>query len=180
MKNKFLFNIARKDNLQIVIDSDSVNISYNSPQTTLELYNDDVAFGAIETFRVMLEKAIEGELNLSSVFRALGVGYHWNVLTHQEPDDGPFNQNPLEKFWLWSTPRSNGIQTWMYCIKNNIIIECSPNYSWHFIEPKDDNEYYSFEDFINSFAIVKKINIDVNQAKLWLSICHEILNSMKK
>lgn len=66
----------------------------------------------------------------------------------------------------------------MYNINDNICFECSPNYSWHFTEPKVTDEYHSFESFMENFGIVKRFNIDLDKAKVWLNKYEEILESL--
>ncbi|WP_433944568.1 hypothetical protein [Paenibacillus sp. SN-8-1] len=185
MENVFVFSVSSEEDIKITLKQtesplDLVKINYQSPKSTFVLHEDEIAFGAIETFGVMLNKAIQGELQLAPEYQLLGAGYHWNILTHQIPDCGPFDENPLEKFWLWSTPSSNGIQTWMYNINGNICIELSPNYSWHFTEPKVNDEYHSFESFIKNFSIVKRFSINVVKARLWHNKYEEILESISK
>lgn len=132
------------------------------------------------TFRVSSEEDIKIILERTgSPLDLVKINYESPTLTLVLHEDcWSSDENPLEKFWLWSTPSSNGIQTWMYNINDNICFECSPNYSWHFTEPKVTDEYHSFESFIENFGIVKRFNIDVDKAKLWLYKYEEILESL--
>lgn len=70
MEKVFTFHVSSEEDIKIILERtgsplDLVKVNYESPALTLVLHEDEIAFGAIETFGVMLNKAIQGNFNLT-------------------------------------------------------------------------------------------------------------------
>lgn len=124
----------------------------------------------------MLKKAMNGELQLNSSIKKYRIGYNWNIRTNELSDEALENEEDyFEKYWLWST---RCIQTWLYNVGDDIIIEISPSYKWHFIEPNESKLYIPFDEFIKNYKEIAVLKIEKNIAKEWIEECQKVLDSL--
>lgn len=183
--NKIItFEITNSQGLDFRIESSDdglhpysdLEIEYYEGSKRFLLYNDFLLEGVV-TFKNILSKALDGELQLHHLLINKSVGFAWNEWLHNLEEIYPKNtEDIVEKYWLWSTSSLIGNQTWMYNFSNKIVMEISRSYSGHFGEPNDDE--ISFEDFIKSYKPIVVIDLDRTVLEDWLTKCIDIINNI--
>ncbi len=136
---------------------------------------DDYMYEGLLVLYNMLLNIKRGRLELDSKLVDKGLGYWWNK------DENEGNNIRLFDFygeyWLWSTEY---VQTWLYRIKNQICIEISPSYPWHFSEPSELDEYFSFEKFLDNYTIIEKLFYDIDEIEKMISKLSKLMDNIMK
>lgn len=71
--------------------------------------------------------------------------------------------------------------TWLYNdYDENIILEITPNYPWHFSEPKEGEDFIPYEEWIKSYKPVLIRAIPVEVARQWLEQANMILKKIEE
>ena len=73
-----------------------------------------------------------------------------------------FNLSPSP---MWSTP--HGISSWLYWSGTEIIFEVTKSYPWVFRDPKKNEKYYSYEEFLKNYKPIFKETISQQTAQEW-------------
>lgn len=105
------------------------------------------------------------------------VGEKWNLFTNELCTNASNNipiKDPFSQYWLFST--SNDLQTWIYTINKRIIIEISPSYPWHYLDPKDDEPFETFEQFMKNYKPIAIHEISKETAQEWLKQAQDYLD----
>lgn len=155
-----------------------ISIKYQKKDIEIDIYYNDFVCEAMETLLNLLDKAIEGKLEIEKEFVEKGIGFYYNIYTNKLRTSGNLDvEDPAGKFSMWSTPTHIGFGTYMYNKKNEIYIEISPYYKWHTGCPEDETEsYVTFEQFLSGYKAVDIMKIDKDTAVLWKNECQEILD----
>lgn len=132
----------------------------------------DTSLEGINILIYMLRKAKLGQLHLSNDLRLGEVGYWWNIYT----DEDDLGCNIVEDYWLWST---RYVQTWFYTVNDEVIIEISPSYPWHFLEPESNESYHTFKAFITTYRNIETIRIKISEIDQVINVLGDLLDRMK-
>ena len=131
----------------------------------------------IEILNTLLKQAISNELQLDASITN-DIGYMWNedlIKTSQLADQG---KHELIEDWvgqgylLWS-PR--GFSTWLYNKNNKIIFEITPTYLWHHRDPKEGEDFITYEEFIKNYKPYFILELNKDTAQQWLNKTEELL-----
>lgn len=141
-----------------------------------DLFVNDFINEAVKQLYNLLTRAMNNELQLNKEFVDKGVGYYHNIYLHELfTTDNKDIDDPAEKIIVWSTPTEVGIETYIYNIDGEIYLEISPFYKWDSDYPDDENEYQTFEEYINQHQMIDLIHIRREVAVQWQKILHELI-----
>ncbi|GIO84679.1 hypothetical protein J25TS5_16110 [Paenibacillus faecis] len=141
-----------------------------------DLFVNDFINEAVKQLYNLLTRAMNNELQLNKEFVDKGVGYYHNIYLHELfTTDNKDIDDPAEKIIVWSTPTEVGIETYIYNIDGEIYLEISPFYKWDSDYPDDENEYQTFEEYINQHQTIDLIHIRRNVAVQWQKILRELI-----
>ncbi len=122
----------------------------------------------------MLKKGLNTEIPLPSNIQIGDLGLYYNEYLSEE--DIPGTENFYGNFLLWS---GINIQTWLYNVNDQIYIEISPSYKWHFNEPEKDEKFVSYKDFKKKYKPVAVLEISKEKAESWLEQCKNLCLQLK-
>ena len=136
----------------------------------------------------LLMDAINGKLQLP-ISTAKDLGYLWNEKCNGFSNE-LFETRLIEgvprwigiDYILFSTPGNSSpiLTTWLYNNKNNeIILEITPDYLWHFSDPKPEEKYVTYEDFIRTYRPILIRTIPLDVAKRWVAQAQHLLEFVK-
>jgi hypothetical protein len=120
-----------------------------------EVLSSDNSKESLQIFVNMLERASKNEINLDTFFHSCGVGFQHNLLSFNDDIEND-NYDKQFDYWLWST---RTMQTWMYNLDDQIVLEISTSYPWLFLEPNSSESWYDFNYFIDYHFSFKRITI---------------------
>ncbi|MCA1294988.1 hypothetical protein LBW89_18405 [Paenibacillus sp. alder61] len=141
-----------------------------------DLFVNDFINEAVKQLYNLLTRAMNNELQLNKEFVDKGVGYYHNIYLHELfTTDNRDIYDPAEKIIVWSTPTEVGIETYIYNIDGEIYLEISPFYKWDSDYPDDEDEYQTFEEYINQHQMIDLIHIRRDVAVQWQKILHELI-----
>lgn len=164
---------------------DEVEIEFHEDKKVYKLYLDCIQ-EALMSLKNLLHKAIGGELHLhTSITKNLG--YLWN---EECQGDNPnlFCETSLGwprwvglDYHLWSTPGNFDpiLTTWIYNKEDKIVLEITPSYPWHFRDPKEGENFITYDVFMNDYKPLLVREIDKGVARDWLSKCLELLQMIE-
>ena len=75
---------------------------------------------------------------------------------------------------------SKQYNTWLYNKNNEIILEITPTYPWHFDKPAKNESFVPYEEFIKNYKALVIAKIDKKQAQEWLDIAYELMQTIRK
>jgi len=112
-----------------------------------------------------------------------GICYYYNIhekeLFDIEENLSNFLSNlDISEYWLYST--SGEVQTFIYTIDNQIYIEISPSYKWLHREPEEGEKFISFDEFIDSYQIIVRFELNENIIEEWIKTCNNIISILEK
>jgi len=163
---------------------DYLTIAYHKGTKKYILYTNDWVVEALGMLKALLTKAIDNRLILHDSI-VNDIGYLWNEYL-QDKIEHDFVQEPLEqstcwvgtKYLLLSTPRS--LSTWLYNEGNDIYLEITPIYFWHFSDRKENEKFISYDEFIKHYKPLVTIKIKKNVAQKWLKIVSKLAEIAQK
>ncbi|MBC1805819.1 hypothetical protein HCJ40_02135 [Listeria sp. FSL L7-0993] len=184
MINKLVFPINNYDRIELQIPSketdiyryDEIKIVLNCHLGSYTLYSDDFIIEAIRTLQNLLEKALNNELEVPDSLSELEIGKlsndnYQDILIYEGKHWGG------EKYNVWNT---NGFETWLYNKMEEIYIQVTPLYKWHFNEPENMNNFSSYSQFVRDYEIIYKAEIETDIAIQWLNKCKEIIRIISR
>ncbi|QVK19265.1 hypothetical protein KHQ81_06075 [Mycoplasmatota bacterium] len=160
---------------------EEVRIFFRNMEREYILYANDFLCEAIETFQRLLSKAINRKLELDSSIIEKGIGFISNENFQNKPGLKMVKEKEGyywigDKYLIWD---SMNYQTWIYNLNNDIVIEITPTYQWHFEDFIDGkNEYISYEEFKENYKTCVVRKISKNMVKNWLDKCNNILDKL--
>lgn len=186
MNNTIIFQISENENIEVqrlsnnieINRYEEVNIAYRGKNQEYILYSNDFISEALSVLQRLLKKAINGELELHSSIVDKGIGFLSNENFQNSTDlvmlKGKEGEHWVgDKYLLWDSMR---YQTWIYNINNEIVIEITPTYRWHFDEPNEENdEYITYEEFCKNYKTCFTKTISKSIAECWINQCQNIL-----
>ncbi len=70
--------------------------------------------------------------------------------------------------------------TWIYNKNNEIFLEITPIYKWHYKDPeKEDKDYLTYEDFKKIYKPTLITKIEKETAKQWINEIDELIEIIK-
>lgn len=181
MKDSITFKIDEDFCIQVQLPSPLGDIyRYEYAEILLEhkngklfVYSDDFVFYGLDSFYYNLMSVINNEYNLHDSIKE-DIGYMWNEYLNSSKTNRSkkFFMKKVENYetWvgagciLWS---SKGCETWLYNKDNKIFMHITPVYKWHFDEPKEGEEFVTYEKFMKSYKPYFIIEIKKTVAKRW-------------
>ena len=128
-----------------------------------------------------LESALNNKIQPHSSIKK-NLGYLWNQDMHGDASELIFEQKEKQNFWvglrrlLWSSSNKLNpkLSTWLYNDQDgNIILELTPSYRWHFAQPKEGEEFITYEQFMATYQSYLTRIISKEVAERWIAICEE-------
>ena len=156
---------------------DYITVSYRKGTRKYILYTDDWVVEALDSFKLILTKAIKNQLILHSSITA-DIGFFWNEYLHDKKSHN-FVRKPLENstYWLgldYLLCESKKWDTWMYNNNTDIYLEITPTYPWHFNESKKNDKFVPYDEFVRKYKPLMIIKIKKNVAQKWLKIVSKL------
>lgn len=169
LKDKFTYYYEPTEKLHMF---DEVTIIFKEEDKIVVLYKDNLNVTLFD-LKNSLENTLNSKNRLSESINVGELGKYYNINTA--------NQNSIKFnfsiFWVWST---RGIQTWLYNKNNKIYLEISPSYPWLYSEPKENDKYITFDDFMKNYKPIAVEEINKSTAQQWINQCNEVINKMIK
>ena len=188
MNNSILvLPISNVNQLKIILPTqhvnffDTITIFLISNSEEITLYHGCASL-ALHDFFDRLQQILDNKLILHSSIKT-DIGFLWNECLQNKLND-TFVFKFVEKisFWvgedylLWSMPHH--IETWFYEKDGKYYLEVTPLYPWHFVDPKVEHEFYSYETFIKKYQPIAVIEIQKKQLQIWFSHIQKMLEIM--
>ena len=136
-----------------------------------------------------LTSAIDNKLQLHNSIK-YDLGYLWNEdcsgkskFNFALEKVGNINQWVGERYMLWSSPGKFNprLATWLYNDeKGQIVLEVTPSYQWHFQDPKPDEKYYIYEEFIKNYQPILFRIISKETAQNWVTQAQNLLQEIEE
>lgn len=180
------FFINKKQHIDIVASEDKFNYYYEPiPQLTKfdevsVIFKDEkqeVVIGfemidiVLEDFRDACLRILNGEARLPDFLSVGTVGYQYNITTKSEGFSDLYS--PV---FAWS---GKLMPTFLYEKNGKIYFEISPLYPWLFENPKGDESFVSFEEFMKSYKSTIVEISDRSIIRKWLLQCENIFNTIE-
>jgi NAD+--asparagine ADP-ribosyltransferase len=187
MNDTIIFQITEDEHIEVQRISysnekihryEEVNIAYRGKNQEYLLYSNDFISEALSVLQKLLKKAIDKELELHGSIVSKGIGFLSNE-NFQNSTDLVMIKGKEGEYWvgdkylLWE---SMEYQTWIYNIDNEIVIEITPTYRWHFDEPDESDEYITYQEFQKNYTTCFTKTISKSVAENWLNQCQNILS----
>lgn len=157
---------------------DEMAIAYYKGRKKHILLKKDFVIWGVRHFREMLQIVLNGGRILHDSITS-DIGYLWNEYL-QEKNSHNFVMVPLENSTCWvgtnyllfSTPRS--LSTWIYSKSDDIYLEITPGYFWQFDEPKKNEKFVPYDEFIKKYKPLTTIKIEKKVAQKWLKVLSKL------
>lgn len=128
----------------------------------------DILQEAILPFNFLLKKAIANELSLPEGINPGDVGKELNKSYNERP------HAEVSSFSVWQSVRRKTC-TLLYNFNDSIYLEIVPLYKWSYIEPKKNEKYIPFDEFLKTYKPYYVEVIPRNVAFAWQKQCEEII-----
>lgn len=179
---KILFetDVLEKD----LLFCDEIYVNFDDQNELYRLAYDCLQYN-LHSLEGLLTKAIKKELKLP-VSIDNNIGYLWNIYLDDREGEG-FEYFLLEgrKKWigtryiLWESSSSN-LTTWIYNDRSeNIVLEVTPDYRWHFMDPEPGDEFITFEEFMKNYKPLFRKVVPYSVAKEWLVKTQKLLKKIE-
>jgi len=185
-------NNTEKLNIELTLSLDQMHccdygfISFQNDNNSIMLYNDSLRPGMSVLEEVLMD-VISGNYTLHSSIDK-DIGYIWNIYlnsTSKKTSGLIFNNDGFwvgDRHLIWTNSGYDYpiTATWLY---NNdqgeIILEVTPSYKWHFLDPEPGDEFISYEDFMKSYQPILFRTISKEVAQEWLVQAQAILKQIE-
>jgi len=164
IKSKFNYYYEPSEKLH---KFDEVTVFFVTKDCEIEIFKDSLDDFIVPFYR-LLKKAIANNLELPREIEEGKAGEMLNDYLNER------STLDLKPFWLCSSLKNN--DTLLYTKNNKIYMEVTPLYPWTFIEPKSEDNYISFDEFMKSYkpdAVEPILHVIACE---WLAQCLEIIN----
>lgn len=148
---------------------DEVAVYYLCNNTRIEIYK-DIIDEFLTVFRAKLKKTLSNSLSLPD---RISAGQAGEVINYILNDRSTYD---LDSYWVCSS--STNKLTLIYNKNNNIYIEIVPMYPWTYVEPKPEEDYITFEKFMENYKPYVLEIIPYEVADRWLNTCEEIFKQI--
>ncbi len=135
---------------------------YNKEKGAIQLYASSKSFSRILLFLDVLNVIEDKYLFLDKLLNnqsselspsISNIGYIENEYSYTEILPHGIESEDFLKFVFCSTPSypQPNLTTWIYKQANRYYLEITPNYPYEYRDPKPDERYISFEDFMKDY-----------------------------
>ena len=169
-------NLPEKDNdifapTQVLHPLDIATTTYFEESNEIILYQ-DVLNDTVYTLYYTIEIVSSKKFHLPNHITPGMVGYFFNELrTDFQNQDTRW----LNYYRVWS---KRSIQTLLYNMNDTVYLEISPAYPWEHVEPKPDEHYIPFEEFMQSYKPYVLQEIPHETLVQWRDTSYRLLQSL--
>ena len=155
----------------------------NKNNQKMMLRNDSLR-EALAVFVETLGEAIVGKLKLH-ISIIDDIGYMWNKSLNEDSDliynGNGFWVGQANLLWSISGYDYSKVTTWLYNdVNDNIVLEVTPTYKWHFQDPEPgDALYTTYEEFMQKYKPILLRIIPEQIAVQWLKQAQDLLNKIE-
>lgn len=190
MKEKIVLTINKTAYIEILIPSkekdlyryDEIKIILRTSKNKYVLYSNE-CIDALQDLDYCLTDILNGRLQLhKSIYN---IGYQCNEDYHSITEDSLSNLIYVmhkgvrrwvgERYMVWSTTQRYSQTTWLYVKDKQIILEVTPDYKWHFDEPKKNEKFIEYSEFMKNYQNFYKVVLDKETIVAWHRKCRELL-----
>lgn len=176
-KRRIEFLISNLDDLEEYGYFTDLKIDYYFKNTYVQLFDDFLTEG-VKAFIAVLEKCIDGDMNISRGYFEKGIGYEWNKECHEISVGNTEGEDVTGRFLMWEANPKIGIATWMYNYREKTYLEISPEYKYHFADPEPNEEFVSFESFLSSYEMIDRIVLDQETIAQWHDEANTVMTNL--
>jgi len=157
---------------------DEIWIVYYYKKNQMTVF-DDFLYEGLKSLQILLQRALNDEIEITDENFVKGIGYEWNIISHKIANDELNTLDTTSTYELWSTTNEYANSVWLYNYKGDIYLEVSPQYKWNYSEPEDEG-YTVFENFIGGYKYYDRIKIDRNRLLECQHTVNEILEHIRE
>ncbi len=151
------------------------NIVYHAEDESLILSTEN-ALHTARAIKEVLEKAFFNGLFLQDQSFAYDFGYKWNMHLHNHYN----KKSALPKdFFDHTLFSSREVQTFIYNVKGNIIMEIAPAYPWLGLKKKRGERFYSFDRFLSDYEPIAIHVLDDDLVQRWIDQATYFLSNLE-
>jgi hypothetical protein len=187
-KNEFIFVlddtekivVPLSDILENIFPCEELPVIFYQEMKKLILRNDFIN-ETMQKLSALLKKLLKNKLPLHESITK-DIGFLWNEELQNKPglaytklEGRDHWVGQLHLLWCTSNTRPS-LVTWLYNDhEGSIILEITPSYPWHHLEPRKGETFIPYEQFMETYkpVLIRKIPIEV--AQKWLQQAEEIL-----
>lgn len=156
---------------------DELEIFFVDKGEKYKLY-DNIILCDLDVFKEMLQKALNNKLLLDNSIQG-SIGFIWNESLQEEEGSKQKYFDVINYYSLWSSGPYIEYSTWIYNKNGTNFLEISPDYRWHFIDPKPDDQYITYLQWRQDFKPIVIGEIDKKIIQEWINQIDGILLEMK-
>jgi len=180
------FIIKSQYNLCDIVTCTELAIYFESQEKSFIVHYDFIE-DALLQLSTLLKKSLNRDLYLHHSIDK-NIGYLWNCKLHGE-SGLHYKKYDNQMFWigeqhhLWETPGNvyPNLATWIYNdFDGSIILEITPVYPWHFVDPANDQKYISYEVFMKQYAPLVVRTIPDAIAIMWQEQADMLLDCIER
>lgn len=186
LTSKELIVFENKLSLNKLHCCDHINIYFKN--------NNDLFIGIISShdlndFRDMLIKSLNNQLQLHPSIQQ-DIGYLANEeydgnstlkFIYYDLEDKPYWVGIQYTLWQISGSIRPNLTTWLYNNeKGEIILEITPDYPWHFMDPEPEEVFVAYEQWIKDYKPLLICTIAHEVAKRWLAQVEHLIEAFEK
>ncbi|MDQ0899518.1 hypothetical protein [Paenibacillus sp. V4I7] len=150
MSNYFSIHFTNDASFQFLSEKsvtnkfDNVTVFFEGNHGKICVFND-----VIQEAIITLYNGLKNQVELNSDMEVGNLGEDWNIWTNNLADMAEDDEKDIfSNYWMWST---RDFQTWIYRKNEKSYIEISPSYRWHYVEPTEDENITSFNEFLEHY-----------------------------
>lgn len=148
---------------------------YHAENESLILSTEN-ALHTARSIKEVLEKAFLNGLFLQDQSFAYDFGYKWNMYLHNHYN----KKSALPKDFFDYTLFSNReIQTFIYNVKGNIVMEIAPAYPWLGLKKKKGERFYNFDHFLSDYEPISIHVLDDDLVQRWIDQATYFLSNLE-
>jgi len=156
---------------------DPIEIFFYNKDICYLLSQHDYLLCQLEEFYGALKKAMQDKLEL--IDPLCDLGYLWNQYLHKSNQDNEEIEDDVEwdvrTYLVWS---GKGYDTWLYTKESNVLIQITPTYKWHYLDPEEHLDFVPYDEWIKNYKSLFTIEIDKKTAQEWLEAIEELLKKI--
>lgn len=150
-------------------------ILYHAEDESLTLSTEN-ALHTMRSIKSVLEKAYFNGLPLQDASLAYNFGYRWNMHLHNY-----YNKKELifKDFFAHTLFSTREIQTFIYNLKDDIIMEIAPAYPWLGLKKKRCERFYTFDRFLSEYEPIAIHVLDDDLVQRWIDQTTYFLSNLE-
>lgn len=162
---------------------DGITISYHANKKYI-LFTKYFVIESLKTFEYVLKLALNNQFIIHESIQQ-DIGFLWGEYLQENESNYHFVKKPLENSTIWVGAQhhlfsSKQWDTWLYNKNGDIYLEITPAYPWHFGDPKKNEKFVPYEEFIKNYKPLVILKIDKERAEEWLKIVSNLVAIAEK